>query len=138
MLFRDTMFASEFKPLDKLDELHATAREMPEAHNRDGAYLWMCNNESLALFELLDELEAGYEKLFKQLTSVRSFFDADFFARLHQYGQHPDTNFRMEAVSTKASLCSCTKTACQVSAGPSCPLSPAHLALSGRAWSDKQ
>lgn len=101
VLAGDTMFASEFRPLDKLDELLAVAREMPEAQNGDGAYLWMCNNESLALFELLverlDELDAGYENLLEQLTSVRSFFDAEFFARLNQYGQHRDSSFRLEA-----------------------------------------
>lgn len=100
-LMGDSMFASEFRPLDKLDELLAVAGEFPKVQDGDGAFLWMCNNESLGLFELLverlDELEAGYEKFLEQLMSVRSFFDAEYFARLNLYGQHRDTSFKLEA-----------------------------------------
>jgi len=101
VLAGEVMFSSEFKPLDKLDELLAGAREVPTVKDGDAAYLWLCENESLELFEhfvdRLNELEAGYLKLVEQVASVRSFFDREFFARLDQYGRHRDTRFKLEA-----------------------------------------
>lgn len=106
VLVGEVMFASEFKPLDKLDELLAGAREVPKVKDGDAAYLWLCENESLELFEhfvdRLNELEAGYAKLVEQVKSVQSFFDLDFFARLDQYGRHRDTSFKLEASVEKS------------------------------------
>jgi hypothetical protein len=95
------MFASNFNPLDALDGLIDLGQAMPRLESVQDTFDWMCENESLELFELVVEqlrsIATGYHQLIAQLDSVRRFFTPEFFSLLDRWGRHPENSFRLEA-----------------------------------------
>ena len=96
-----TMFASEFEPIATVDGMIAIAEALPPLASVEQTFDWLCEHESLELFEQIVEqirkMQSGYYRLVEQLNSVMAFFDHAHFDLINRWGTHPEADVRLEA-----------------------------------------
>lgn len=100
-----TMFAASFEATATVDGLVGIAEALPTPSSVEQTFDWLCEHESLELFEQIVEqirkIHAGYSRLVEQLDSVTAFFDQAHFEQINRWGTHPDSVVKLEATHSQ-------------------------------------
>lgn len=95
------IFASTFEPVADLDTLIVWTSDLPRTKTVEDTFDWLCEHESLELFEQIVErmrrINARFTGLVEQVDSVVAFFNSRNIEGINRWGTHPKAEFRIEA-----------------------------------------